>query len=102
MNTKTNKLLTAVVVLQALTLAGQWFNPTYTSNANAQEGSWSKHGRSPTGKVEVDALLPPVSTGGQAGEAEEVGMARNIVAIAVALAAAAAPVAIHQREESDM
>jgi len=36
MNTKTNKLLTAVVVLQALTLAGQWFNPTYTSNANAQ------------------------------------------------------------------
>lgn len=36
MNTKTNKLLTAVVVLQALTLAGQWFNPTYTSSANAQ------------------------------------------------------------------
>jgi hypothetical protein len=36
MNTKTNKLLTAVVVLQALTLAGQWFNPTYTSTATAQ------------------------------------------------------------------
>jgi hypothetical protein len=36
MNTKTNKLLTAVVVLQALTLAGQWFNPTYTSSAQAQ------------------------------------------------------------------
>lgn len=36
MNAKTNKLLTAVVVLQALTLAGQWFNPTYTSSANAQ------------------------------------------------------------------
>ena len=36
MNTKTNKLLTAVVVLQALTLAGQWFNPTYTSPAHAQ------------------------------------------------------------------
>jgi hypothetical protein len=33
---KTNKLLTAVVVLQALTLAGQWFNPTYTSTAQAQ------------------------------------------------------------------
>jgi hypothetical protein len=36
MNTKTNKLLTAVVVLQALTLAGQWFNPSYTSTATAQ------------------------------------------------------------------
>jgi hypothetical protein len=36
MNTKTNKLLAAVVVLQALTLAGQWFNPSYTSTAQAQ------------------------------------------------------------------
>ena len=37
MNTnKTTKLLTAVVVLQALTLAGQWFNPTYTNTAQAQ------------------------------------------------------------------
>lgn len=36
MNTKTNKLLTAVVVLQALTLVGQWFSPTYTSSAQAQ------------------------------------------------------------------
>ena len=38
MNTtnKTTKLLTAVVVLQALTLAGQWFSPTYTSTAQAQ------------------------------------------------------------------
>jgi hypothetical protein len=36
MNSKTNKLLTAVVVLQSLTLAGQWFNPTYTSTAQAQ------------------------------------------------------------------
>jgi hypothetical protein len=36
MNAKTNKLLTALVVLQALTLAGQWFTPTYTSTATAQ------------------------------------------------------------------
>jgi outer membrane murein-binding lipoprotein Lpp len=36
MSNKTNKLLTAAVVLQALTLAGQWFNPTYTSTAQAQ------------------------------------------------------------------
>ena len=36
MNAKTNKLLTAVVVLQALTLAGQWLNPSYTSTAHGQ------------------------------------------------------------------
>lgn len=36
MNAKTNKLLAAVVILQALTLAGQWFNPSYTSSAIAQ------------------------------------------------------------------
>ncbi|CAN5695428.1 hypothetical protein BH09PLA1_BH09PLA1_30710 [soil metagenome] len=36
MNNRTNKLLTAVVVLQSLTLAGQWFNPSYTPSAQAQ------------------------------------------------------------------
>jgi hypothetical protein len=37
MNSKnTTRLLTAVLVLQGLTLMGQWFSPSYTSTASAQ------------------------------------------------------------------
>lgn len=37
MNAKnTTRLLTAVLVLQVLTLMGQWFSPSYTSPAAAQ------------------------------------------------------------------
>jgi hypothetical protein len=34
--TTTRKLLAVVVVMQGLTLAGQWFAPTYTAPAAAQ------------------------------------------------------------------
>ena len=36
MNAKTNKLLAAIIVMQGLTLLGQWVNPTYTAPAQAQ------------------------------------------------------------------
>ena len=36
MNAKTNRLLVFVLVLQGLTLLGQWLNPSYTQTASAQ------------------------------------------------------------------